>query len=218
MNQATCSVVVIDDHPLFRKGVAQLLEMDSHFKLVGEAASGEEGVRLALFTRPQLILLDLNMKGMNGIQTLAALKGTDLESLVIILTVSNTEEDLVAAMRNGADGYLLKDMEPEILLDRLRCAARGQMMLDPALVGMLAHALREERPAPPTTDASLTEREGEVLALIAEGLSNKMIARQLDISDGTVKVHVKNLLRKLNLRSRLEAAIWALGKTSDNAR
>lgn len=206
------SVLVIDDHPLFRRGVTQLLEMGPEFKLVGEAASGEEGIKMALLTRPNLILLDLNMKGMNGIQTLIELKQTDLDSLVIVLTVSDAEEDLVTALRNGADGYLLKDTEPEMLLDKLSGAAKGRVVLDQALVGMLAHALRKDNRAASPPDANLTEREHEILGLIAEGMSNKMIARELDISDGTVKVHVKNLLRKLNLRSRLEAAIWALGQ------
>lgn len=206
------SILVIDDHPLFRKGVAQLIEMEEEFSLIGEAQSGKDGIALALVHRPDLILLDLNMKGMNGIQTLKELKQTDLESLVIVLTVSNAEEDLVAALRGRADGYLLKDMEPENLLTQLKSAARGQVVLDPSMTGLLANALREDHPAPPEDDASLTDREQEILALVAEGMSNKLIARELNISDGTVKVHVKNLLRKLHLRSRLEAAVWALGK------
>jgi two-component system, NarL family, nitrate/nitrite response regulator NarL len=143
---------------------------------------------------------------------LARLKETELDSLVIVLTVSNAEEDLVAALRGGADGYLLKDMEPEVLLAKLRSAAKGQVVLDQALAGMLAHALCEDNRARPPTNANLTEREHEILGLLAEGMSNKLIARRLDISNGTVKVHVKNLLRKLNLRSRLEAAVWAMGQ------
>jgi len=206
------SVLVIDDHPLFRKGVGQLLAMAPEFELIGEAASGREGIEMALFKRPDLILLDLNMIGMSGVQTLASLKETELDSLVIVLTVSNAEEDLVAALRGGADGYLLKDMEPEVLLAKLRSAAKGQVVLDQALAGMLAHALCEDNRARPPTDANLTEREHEILGLLAEGMSNKLIARRLDISNGTVKVHVKNLLRKLNLRSRLEAAVWAVGQ------
>jgi two-component system nitrate/nitrite response regulator NarL len=208
----TQSVLIIDDHPLFRKGVAQLLAMAPEFEIIGEAASGREGIEMALARRPDLILLDLNMRDMNGIQTLAALKETDLESLVIIVTVSNLRDDLTAALRSGADGYLLKDMEPEVLLAKLRSAAKGQVVLDQSVAGMLAHALCEDNRARPVAEANLTEREHEILELLAEGMSNKLIARRLDISDGTVKVHVKNLLRKLNLRSRLEAAVWALGQ------
>jgi two-component system nitrate/nitrite response regulator NarL len=209
---STQSVLIIDDHPLFRKGVAQLLAMAPEFEIIGEAASGREGIDMALARRPDLILLDLNMRDMNGIQTLAALKETDLESLVIIVTVSNLRDDLTAALRSGADGYLLKDMEPEVLLAKLRSAAKGQVVLDQSVAGMLAHALCEDNRARPVAEANLTEREHEILELLAAGMSNKLIARRLDISDGTVKVHVKNLLRKLNLRSRLEAAVWALGQ------
>jgi two-component system nitrate/nitrite response regulator NarL len=214
MNEkCTHSVLVIDDHPLFRKGVGQLLAMAPEFELIGEAASGREGIEMALSNRPDVILLDLNMNGMSGVQTLVRLKETALNSLVIVLTVSNAEEDLVAALRGGADGYLLKDMEPEVLLAKLRSAAKGQVVLDQALAGMLAHALCEDNRARPLTKANLTEREREILDLLAEGMSNKLIARRLDISNGTVKVHVKNLLRKLNLRSRLEAAVFAVGQS-----
>jgi len=208
----TRSVLIIDDHPLFRKGVAQLLAMAPEFAIVGESASGQEGIDLAFATRPDLILLDLNMRDMNGVQTLSALKEADLNSLVIILTVSNASEDLIAALRSGADGYLLKDMEPEVLLAKLRSAVRGQVVLDQSVAGMLAHALCEDNRARPVADANLTEREHEILELLAAGMSNKLIARRLHIGDGTVKVHVKNLLRKLNLRSRLEAAVWVLGR------
>ena len=207
------TVVVVDDHPLFRKGAAQLLAMDSDFELLGEAASGEEGIELARTFNPDLVLLDLNMKEMNGIETLQVIKRANLESLVIVLTVSNAEQDLVAALRHGADGYLLKDMEPEALLDKLRQAAAGNVVIDDAMMPLLAHAFRDDAAAPSAADVSLTERENEILKLISEGMSNKQIARKLEISEGTVKVHVKNLLRKLNLRSRLEAAVWALENT-----
>lgn len=204
------TILVIDDHPLFRKGVAQLLALDSGFKMVGEAASGSEGLELAKALKPDLILLDLNMKGMNGIDTLRAIRAADLDSRVIILTVSDNEEDLVTALRAGADGYLLKDMEPEDLLANLRNAAQGRMVLSDTLTGMLAHALRQDGQPKRPDQAGLTEREQEILSLIAAGMSNKLIARELNITEGTVKVHVKHLLKKLNLRSRVEAAVWAV--------
>ncbi len=206
------TVLVIDDHPLFRKGVHQLLEMGGNFVLAGEAADGAAGLALAKRLNPDLILLDINMKGMNGIETLRAIKAADLDGRVIMLTVSDHEEDLVGALRAGADGYLLKDMEPEQLLASLEAAAQGQMALSERLVGVLARALREEnRPTDPER-AGLTDREREILRLVAEGMSNKMIARKLDISESTVKVHVKHLLKKLNLRSRVEAAVWVVSK------
>jgi two-component system nitrate/nitrite response regulator NarL len=204
------SVIVIDDHPLFRKGVSDLLSMDDSLTLIGEASSGEEGVTLAQAKNPDLILLDLNMKGMDGIETLKAIKGMDLDSRVIMLTVSDNEEHVVAALRAGADGYLLKDMEPEDILERLRIAAHGRLVISDNLTELLAHALREESVPKDPEQAGLTERENEILDLIAAGYSNKLIARELGITEGTVKVHVKHLLKKLNLRSRVEAAVWAV--------
>lgn len=202
------SIVTIDDHPLFRKGVADLIAMDEMLHLVGEASSGEEGVALVKQVEPELVLLDLNMKGMDGIATLKALKELDLSSRVIMLTVSDQEENVVAALRAGADGYLLKDMEPEQILEYLRMAAEGRMAISDRLTELLAHALRNDTQPREPDMAGLTERENEILELIASGMSNKLIARKLDISEGTVKVHVKHLLKKLNLRSRLEAAVW----------
>ena len=207
-------ILIIDDHPLFRKGVAQLInDMGDEFTLIGEAQSGYEGIQLALQHNPDLILLDLNMEGMNGIETLIELKKNEIDSYVIVLTVSNAEEDLVAALRNGADGYLLKDLEPEVLQSKLQSAMKGQIVLDQNLSEKLASSIRQDQNMPPETeeDVSLTNREREILELIAAGKSNKLIARDLNISDGTVKVHVKNLLRKLKVHSRLEAAVWALG-------
>ncbi|WP_462322569.1 two-component system response regulator NarL [Halochromatium sp.] len=204
-------VLVIDDHPLFRKGVADLLAMEEALTLVGEAADGEEGLALADRLRPDLILLDMNMKGLNGLQTLRRLRSDpEQEARIIMLTVSDSESDVVAALRTGADGYLLKDMEPEDILARLQEAMRGRLVISPRLTELLARALREQ-PGPTSSDqAGLTAREREILDLIAEGLSNKLIARELDLAVGTVKVHVKHLLKKLGLKSRVEAAVWVL--------
>lgn len=203
------TVLIIDDHPLFRQGIAQLIDMEDCFERVGEAPSAREGLELVQSLQPDIVLLDLNMKEKNGLEVLKELKARDLDSLVIVITVSNAEEDLVAALRAGADGYLLKDMEPEDLLAKLRRAAKGRVVVDETLTTLLARALQADSGVPPAGDVALTEREREILALIADGMSNKIIARELQISDGTVKVHVKHLLRKLNLGSRLQAAAWA---------
>ncbi len=204
------SVIVIDDHPLFRKGVADLIAMEPALRLVGEAADGESGIRLARETQPDLILLDMNMKGMDGIATLQRLRAQDLDARVIMLTVSDNEEDVVAALRAGADGYLLKDMEPEDILRALQRATAGRLVISERLTELLARALREEpRPHGPA-EAGLTPREQEILNLIAKGYSNKLIARDLDLAVGTVKVHVKHILRKLKLKTRVEAAVWAV--------
>jgi two-component system nitrate/nitrite response regulator NarL len=204
------TILIIDDHPLMRKGIVQLITMEDSLRLVGEAGDGQRGLELARQLRPDLILLDLSMRGLSGLETLKALKAADLDSRVIILTVSDSEEDVVTALRAGADGYLLKDMEPEDVLHSLKTAAQGRIALGERVAAIVADALRHESQPRPADGARLTEREREILALIASGCSNKLIARQLKITEGTVKVHVKHLLRKLNLDSRVEAAVWAV--------
>lgn len=213
MTENTYTLITIDDHPLFRKGLADLIEMDDELRLIGEAANGVDGLHLAGQLQPDLILLDINMKGMSGLETLRALKEADLDARVLMLTVSDSEEDVVTALRAGADGYLLKDMEPEDTLSAIRRAVEGNLVVSPRLAGLLAEALRAEANTPDDSgEAGLTGREAEILQLISKGLSNKHIARDLDISLGTVKVHVKNLLRKLNVNSRIEAAVWYLNQ------
>ncbi|MBR2512541.1 MAG: two-component system response regulator NarL [Halomonas sp.] len=205
------SLVIIDDHPLLRRGVAQLLELEDDLELVGETGNPEEGIELALKFEPDLVLLDLNMPVVNGIEVLRRLREANYSGRVVMFTVSDHEDDVVSALRTGADGYLLKDMEPEDMVRQLRQAALGRMVISESLTALLAEALRNQRNAPSTPDIqSLTQREREILQQLAGGLSNKLIARKLDITEGTVKVHVKHLLKKLNLRSRVEAAVWAV--------
>jgi two-component system nitrate/nitrite response regulator NarL len=206
------TLLVIDDHPLFRKAVLQLVDMAGDFVVVGEASSGPEGLELAHKLHPDMILLDLNMKPMNGIEVLKVIKSWGLDSRVVMLTVSDEAADLVAALRAGADGYLLKEMEPEELLVKLKEAAAGQVTLTERLTRLLAHSLREDNKPKDPEQAGLTDQESRILDLIALGKSNKLIARDLNIAEGTVKVHVKHLLRKLNLRSRVEAAVWAVDR------
>lgn len=201
-------VMIIDDHPLFRKGVSQIISDDPNFEVVGEAASGQEGLDLAEETQPDLVLLDLNMKGMDGLETLRRFKQTDLLARYVILTVSDSEDDLMEALKTGADGYLLKDMEPEDLRANLMKASVGVTVLQDSLTEVLKKALSEPDTKVNPADAGLTDRENEILDCLAEGMNNKNIARKLGISDTTVKVHIKNILRKLNLTSRLEAAVW----------
>ncbi len=203
------TILIVDDHPLFRKGVIQLIQTLPELKFVGEAANGTDGIRLARELDPDMVLLDLNMKDMNGVEVLKSIKAAGLEARVIMLTVSDHADDLVAALQAGADGYLLKDMEPEDLTAHLVQAARGEITITPRLTQLLAASLRDiGRPKKPS-EAGLTEQESRILELIADGMSNKLIAKELDIAEGTVKVHVKHLLKKLNLRSRVEAAVWA---------
>ncbi len=209
----TSTVLIVDDHPLFRRGVAQLLAMDPEIQVVGEAADQAGALAMARRHEPDLILLDLNLKGESGIDILSALKEEDAARRVVMLTVSDAPDDLMQAIRAGADGYLLKDMEPEDLLERVREALTGTTVISDALAGRLAAALRAEAQDSARKSerdlALLTDREQAVLRCLADGQSNKLIARTLSITEGTVKVHVKHLLKKLNFRSRVEAAVWA---------
>ncbi len=206
----TNSVVIIDNHPLFRQGIRQLLALESSLTVVAEASSGEEGLQLVLQHQPDLVLLDLNMKGLGGLKTLEAIKNQRPEIMVVILTVSDAANDLVGTIRAGANGYLLKDMEPEELLLCIKDAMSGKTVISAALTSQLANALYQESSAKNRSVKELTEREMQILDGLAEGKSNKLIARDLDITEGTVKVHVKNLLQKLHFHSRVEAAIWVV--------
>jgi two-component system, NarL family, nitrate/nitrite response regulator NarL len=210
MNDTPQNVVIIDDHPLFRKGLIQLLRTVPGFHLVAEAADGREGIARILQLRPDLLLLDLNMKDVSGLEVLKVVRQADLDTRVVMITVSDAAEDLVAALRAGADGYLLKDMEPEQMVEALQAAAAGRIVVSDALTHLMVAALRQERRPESASAAGLTEQEQRILERIAAGLSNKLIARELAIAEGTVKVHVKHLLRKLNFRSRVEAAVWAV--------
>lgn len=196
-NQEPATILLIDDHPMLRTGVKQLISMAPDITVVGEASNGEQGIELAESLDPDLILLDLNMPGMNGLETLDKLREK-----------SNHEEDVVTALKRGADGYLLKDMEPEDLLKALHQAAAGEMVLSEALTPVLAASLRANRATTERDVNQLTPRERDILKLIAQGLPNKMIARRLDITESTVKVHVKHMLKKMKLKSRVEAAVW----------
>ncbi|WP_297362877.1 two-component system response regulator NarL [Thauera sp.] len=206
----TQRVLIIDDHPLFRRGLVQLLQRVPGFALVGEAAGGAEGLVLARTLRPDLILLDLNMRDTGGLEVLRGLRAARIDARVVMVTVSDSGEDVVAALRGGVEGYLLKDMEPEAMLDALHAVAAGHVVIPEQLNHLLAAALRGETRPQSTGAAGLTEQEVRILEKIAAGLSNKQIGRELDIAEGTVKVHVKHVLRKLELRSRVEAAVWAV--------
>ncbi|ACY83956.1 nitrate/nitrite response regulator protein NarP [Edwardsiella piscicida] len=198
-------VMIVDDHPLMRRGVRQLLELDSVFSVVAEASNGSEAIALAERSQPDLILLDLNMKGLSGLDTLKALRNEGIDARIIILTVSDARSDVYALVDAGADGYLLKDSEPEALLAQIRQAAEGRSVFSESV---LAYLSTRSEIADPLAD--LTERELDVLQEVARGMSNKQIAAQLHISEETVKVHIRNLLRKLNVRSRVAATVLYL--------
>tara|TARA_Y100001968_G_scaffold150356_1_gene137543 strand:- start:2428 stop:3033 length:606 start_codon:yes stop_codon:yes gene_type:complete len=194
-----------------RRGLRDLLDLEDDLETVGEAGNGEDAIRLAQEVEPDLILMDLNMPGIDGLETTRRMRDADIDARIIMFTVSDEQGHVLEALRNGADGYLLKDMDAEQLIEQIRIAATGRMALSPELTQVLAEAIRvRPKPSGQVQFSSLTKREKEVLRQIAKGQSNKMIARKLGITEGTVKVHVKNLLHKLGLRSRVEAAVWVL--------
>lgn len=202
------SVLVVDDHPLFRRGVCELLSLEPSIQVIGEAGTREEALDMVRRFEPDITVLDLNIKGSSGVEILSELKDEDPSRRIVVLTVSDSGDDLMACIKAGADGYFLKDMAPEMFLQNLKEALEGRLIVDPAMVRWLTDLIRVRKPADEPS-AKLTEREEDVLALIERGYTNKMIARELKISDGTVKGHVKHLLKKLGFQSRVEAAVWA---------
>ncbi len=202
-------VLVVDDHPLFRRGVQQLLAMSTSLTLSGEADSGQQALEFCERHVPDLILLDMKMAGMDGIETLTRLREAGVAVPIVMLTVSEEQDDVLAAIRAGASGYLLKDSAPEELLASIEALEGEGDAFDPRLMGLLTRALREPAPGPEAMIARLTRRERDILRLIARSYANKEIGRRLDISEGTVKVHVRHLLKKMGMRTRTEAAVWA---------
>ena len=204
------SVLVVDDHPLLRRGICQLVTSDSDFTLFGEAGSGLDALSTVANDEPDISLLDLNMKGMTGLDTLNALRQEGVTSRIVILTVSDAKQDVIKLLRAGADGYLLKDTEPDILLDKLKDAMSGHRVISGEIEEYL-YELKNTADEEEWID-SLTPRELQILEHLAEGQSNRVISEQLHISEGTVKVHVKNLLRKANAKSRTEMAVRYLNR------
>lgn len=209
-------VLLIDDHTLVRKGLEQLLQSRG-VEVVASAGSGREGIEAALALKPDVILLDVKMPEMSGTETLKHLRAAGVTGPILMLTMSRDEGDLQAALRNGATGYLLKDMDHEDLVPALQDALRGNNVVAKELIGSLTRLVqgqpgRAAAAAPGSADAlaELTPRELEILRHLAEGQSNKAIGRALEITDGTVKLHVKSIMRKLGLRSRVEAAVLAV--------
>jgi len=204
-------VLLIDDHALFRVGLLELLERRG-IEVIDAVGDSDVGLRLTRDCAPDVVLLDLRMPGPGGIEILRRIRSEGLDRRVAMLTTSTEEPDLIASLQAGANGYLLKDMEPDELVAALSDIVAGKTVVAPELTGILARAVRQEpesapkRPAP----SELTPREQEILCHLAAGQSNKAIARELGISDGTVKLHVKAILRKLAVHSRVEAAVMAV--------
>jgi two-component system nitrate/nitrite response regulator NarL len=213
-------VVLVDDHTLFRKGLAELLEHSGAVKVVGITGNPDEARRLLREQAPDVVMMDLNMPARDGISLLRDFRAEGIHVPTLFLTVSNAESDLAAALRAGARGYLLKDMEPDDVVDAVRRAARGETVVAPAMTAQLVNLVDAKRNTPESLLNQLTGREREILQHLARGESNKAIARALNISQETVKLHVRHVLAKLNLSSRVEAAVFAVERklADDRAR
>ena len=208
------SVLLVDDHTLFRSGIRSLLQRYAEFTVVGEAADGVEGIKRARQLQPDVVLLDLNMPGMSGVETLQLMLQDCPKTAVIMLTVSEDAEDLSAALKAGARGYLIKNIDADYLVRALGRAAAGEAVVAEAMTAKLVTQLRNvgaAKTVPPSELDKLTPREKEILACLARGESNKSIARTLDVAESTVKIHVQNILKKFNLSSRVQAAVFAVG-------
>jgi len=204
-------VLLIDDHTLFRVGLEGLLA-HRNIDVIASIGGGREGLQCAKDLKPDVVLLDMRMPELDGIGVLQKLRDTGFKNPIVMLTTSTDERDLVESLRNGAQGYLLKDMEPDELVLALRDIVGGKTVVAPDLAPVLAKVVQGDGSLPDETSPfdELTPRESEILCLLAEGQSNKVIARNLGISDGTVKLHVKAILRKLGVHSRVEAAVIAV--------
>lgn len=204
-------VLIVDDHTLFRSGVRLVLERQADFAVVGEASNGLEGVKRAKQLKPDVVLLDLNMPGTSGLEAIPLLREEVPQTEVIMLTVSEDGDDLLESLRIGARGYLLKNIETDFLLDSIRRAAKGESVMSPQMASKLADVMRQTpRNVSAVETDRLTPREREIIGMLARGLSNKEIARTLDVAESTVKIHVQGVLRKLNLTSRVQAAVYAV--------
>ncbi len=204
MATPSLTIMIVDDHPLMRRGIRQLLALEPRLEVVAEANNGTEALAEARRLSPDVILLDLNMKGMSGLDTLKALRNEGIAARILVLTVSDARNDIYAMVDAGADGYLLKDSEPELLLAQVMRGAQGETVFSAGVADYLATRLPNASSNP---FKQLTERELDVLQEVARGLSNKEIAATLHISEETVKVHIRNLLRKLDVRSRVAATV-----------
>ncbi len=209
MDEVRIRILVVDDHPIVRRGVCSYIETQPDFEIVGEAASGEEALSLVEEHAPDLVLLDLLMPGMGGIEAIRRIKALSPTTLIAALTSAQDEATVLAALTAGASAYQLKDIRPQELIAVLRRVASGEMILEPRVAAYLVNKLRGPAPESPT-ESPLTPRELEVLRLLAEGLSNKEIGVRLFVSEKTVKTHVSNVLSKLQLNDRTKAAVYAL--------
>ncbi|KIF70498.1 LuxR family transcriptional regulator [Streptomyces sp. AcH 505] len=208
MGDKAIRVLLVDDHQVVRRGLRTFLEVQGDIEVVGEAGDGAEGVAGAEALRPDVVLMDIKMPGMDGIEALRKLRELANPAKVLIVTSFTEQRTVVPALRAGAAGYVYKDIDPEALADAIRSVHAGHVLLQPEVAGALL--AQDDRGSGQGRGTTLTEREREVLVLIADGRSNREIARALVLSEKTVKTHVSNILMKLDLADRTQAALWAV--------
>ncbi|AJC59276.1 putative two-component system response regulator [Streptomyces sp. 769] len=201
-------MLLVDDHQVVRRGLRTFLEVQDDIEVVGEASDGAEGIAATEQLRPDVVLMDIKMPGMDGIEALRQLRTLDNPAKVLVVTSFTEQRTVVPALRAGAAGYVYKDIDPDALAGAIRSVHAGHVLLQPEVAGALLS--QEDGNGGQGRGSSLTEREGEVLGLIADGRSNREIARALVLSEKTVKTHVSNILMKLDLADRTQAALWAV--------
>ena len=211
--QKTIQLLIVDDHAIVRDGIRSLLSTIKDIDVVGEAATGREALNLFNRWKPDIVLMDLVMPEMDGIQAIQAIMEVHPEAKILVLTSFATDDKVFPAIKAGASGYLLKDSDSDELVRSIREVQRGESSIDPKIARKLLRELSDPPPQPPPAEVDpLTERELEVLKLVARGQSNSEISKQLVISEGTVRTHVSNILGKLHLASRTQATLYALRK------
>ena len=212
MSDQPIRLVLIDDHGLCRRGLSELLEARAGMKVLGNTGNADEAVRLLRDERPDLAIMDLRMQPTDGHRLLTRLRAEGIDTPVVVLTMSDSQDDLARAFRAGVRGYLLKDMDPDDVIDAIRRTARGEVVVAPTMAVKLVDMLLpgETKRSPDSGLRQLTEREREILQHLSSGKSNKAIAQALSISHDTVKLHVRHILSKLGLTSRVEAAVFAV--------
>lgn len=211
MNKKQIKVLIADDHSLMRQGLKQILELEDNIEIIAQASNGEEAIQETQIHKPDVILLDINMPKLNGIEALRRLKSMGVQAKVIILTIHDDKEYLYETLNIGANGYVLKDADSDSLVKAINDVMDGKSYIQPSIANLLVSEIRskENKSEDEMKIEALTKREYEVLTLIAEGLNNKEIAARLFISEKTVKNHVSNIFRKIDVSDRIQAAIFS---------
>lgn len=203
------NILLVDDHAILRDGLKNILSFEDDMQVIGEAISGEEALKLSEELAPDVIIMDINLPGMNGVETTSVIKAKNPDARILVLTMYTHDEYLLSALKAGADGYLLKDAPSEHVVEAIKAVSRGESMITPSMTKKLVN-MHLQQTQVKKDDSNLTDREQEVLIGLVEGLSNKEIAEKLFISDKTVKIHVSKIFKKLEVKSRSQAVIYAV--------